>query len=277
MRSPVATANAIRMKRSHHSGCFLIVEGRDDRLFFEQFVDRRYGAVQVAGGKDNVAEVVCILQADSFPGVVGVIDADLDHVEGHDRSSRNLIVLEAYDLEALLIKSPALDRVLVELGSADKIASRQRQPREELAEAAAPIGCLRLHSQRSGLNLAFDGMRYARFVDSDSLRTDVHDLVREVKNRSRRPDLTGDDIARHTRAIQTTVGDPWLICCGTDMVAVLGIGLRKALGTNSAGAVAPDVLRRSLRLAYERHEFINSRLGQDLRDWATRNPGFRVL
>ena len=39
-RSPNVRANAIRLKRQEHGGSFLVVEGRDDRLFFEQFVDR---------------------------------------------------------------------------------------------------------------------------------------------------------------------------------------------------------------------------------------------
>ena len=276
-RRPVSIANAIRMKRSHHPGCFLIVEGRDDRLFFEQFVNRSDCSIQVVDGKSNVVEVIGLLDADNFPGAVGVIDADLDHVEGYSWQSRNLIILETCDLEALLIKSRALERVLVERGSSEKITGRAKPPREELIDAAVPIGCLRLHSRRSELNLKFDGMRYKKFVDGGSLRTNVHDMVRDVKSLSRRSDLACDDAAREIRSIEDTVNDPWLVCCGTDMVAILGIGLRKALGTNDAGAVKPDLLRTYLRLAYERQELIDSRLGRDLREWAERNPGFQVL
>lgn len=265
------------MKRSHHPGCILIVEGRDDRLFFEQFVDSGDCAVQVADGKSNVVEVIDILDADNFPGAVGVIDADLDRIEGYSWQSRNLIVLDTYDLEALLIRSRALERVLVELGSSEKITGRAKHPREELIDAAVPIGCLRLYSRRSELNLKFDGMRYKKFVDCDSLQINVRNMVREVKNRSQRSDLAYDDTAREIRSIEDTVNDPWLVCCGTDMVAILGIGLRRALGTNNTGAVTPDDLRRCLRLAYEWQELIASRLGRDLREWAERNPGFRVL
>lgn len=214
-------------------------------MFFEQVVDLDACSIQVARGKPNVIDVICIL--------------------------------ETYDLEALLIKSTALDRVLVELGSSKKIADRRTHPRDELINAVLPIGCLRLHSRRSGLNLTFDGMQYARFVDRDSLRTDVLKMVREVKNRSRLSELASENTSRGVRDIQATVSDPWLVCCGTDMVAILSIGLRKALGTNNTNTVKPEVLRQSLRLAYERHELIDSRLGQDLHEWADRNPGFRVL
>lgn len=246
-------------------------------MFFEQFVDLRDCSVQVANGKSHVVEVIAILDEGSFPGIVGVIDADLDHIEGHYWNSSNLIMLETYDLEELLIKSDALDRVLVELGSSAKVANRTIHPREELIKAALPIGCLRLHSQRSGLNLTFEGMRYARFVDRDSLQTDVRKMIREVRNRSQRPDLASEEAGRAIRDIQATMNDPWLVCCGTDMVAILSIGLRRVLGTKNANEVVPDVIRRSLRLAYERHDLVRSRLGQDLRAWAKRNPDFRVL
>ena len=276
-RRPVVHANAIRMKRSHHKGCFLIVEGRGDRLFFEQFVDRDDRAVEVAEDKQSVADAVAILESDRFPGVVGVMDADLDHVDGHDWQSDNIILLETYDLEALLIKSSALGRVLVELGSANKIARFGKDVREALVEAAVPIGCLRLHSRRSRSNLRFDGIRYARCIDAESLKIDVEALVQEVKNRTKRSDLAWDPTAQEIRGIDGAVGDRWLVCWGTDMVAILGIGLRRILGTNNAQAVAPSEIRRCLRLAYQWRDLLNSRLAQDLLEWTERNPGFRIL
>ena len=38
-RRPVVIANEIRLKRSQHPGAFLVVEGRDDRLFWERYID----------------------------------------------------------------------------------------------------------------------------------------------------------------------------------------------------------------------------------------------
>ena len=276
-RSPNVRANAIRLKRQEHGGSFLVVEGRDDRLFFEQFVDRQYCWVIVADGKQNVADVVGILEADGFPGVAGVSDADLDHMEGVRPASDNIILLETVDLEALLIRSPALDRVLVQLGSSNKIAGFGANVRDALLAAALPIGCLRLHSRRSGLNLTFDGLRYGKCIGVASLIIDVFCLIREVKNRSQRSDLRCDDVAGEIDIIQGSVEDRWLVCYGADMVEILALGLRKTLGSNSARAVAPEVVRMGLRLAYDGADLNESRLGRDLRAWAVRNPSFRVL
>ena len=61
------------------------------------------------------------------------------------------------------------------------------------------------------------------------------------------------------------------------MVEILSLGLRKALGTNSAQRVKPDTVRKCLRLAFQSSDLMASRLGRDLRDWEARNAGYRVL
>ena len=276
-RRPTVKANEIRLKRQDHKGCFLVVEGRDDRLFFEQFVDRDACSVTVAEGKQAVAAVIEILNADHFAGVVGVIDADFDHVEGTERVNDNLITLETVDLEALQIRSSALDRVLVEFGGAKKIADFGKDVRETLLSAALPIGCLRLHSLRTEMNLTFRELKYAECIESKSLTIDVRSLVREVKNRSQRPGLQCHEVERKIETIQRSVGDLWLVCYGADMVAILAIGLRSALGTNNTKTVAPELLRSCLRLAYQWSDLVNSQLGRDIREWTARNSGFRVL
>ncbi len=276
-RRPVVIATTIRLKRSGHKGCFLVVEGRNDRLFFEQFTDRAACHIEVAEGKENVVEVIRILEDENFPGVVGVIDADFDRIEDYEWESRNLVLLETHDLEALLIRSPALDRVLIEFGSHEKIERFGHDIHDTLIAAALPIGCLRLHSRRTGLDLRFQGLRYASRVDLDSLAIDRRSLVQEVKNRSQRPELSSDELERAIRDIEHSGQDPWQICSGDDLVSILSIGLRKALGTNSAEAVRNEVLCRSLRLGYEASHFANSQLIGELRSWTERNPGFRMF
>ena len=276
-RAPHVKANEIRLKRQSHYGSFVLVEGRDDRLFLQQFADSEECRITVANGKKNVVEVVEILEADRFPGIVGIVDADFDHFEGSRLSSDNLVVLETVDLEALLIRSTALDRVLVELGSTKKIAGFGRDVREALVGAAVWIGCLRLHSRRNELRLKFKNLKYSVFVDKRSLTTRNRDLVRAVMNLSQRPDLSLEGTARKIGDICFSLDDPWLVCYGADMVRVLAFGLRQTLGTNRAAAVAPCVVRRYLRLAFQWSDMNNSRLGRDMREWEVRNSGYRVL
>ncbi len=263
--------------RQVHKGCFLIVEGCNDRLFFEYFVDDTACSIIVANGKPNVINIITILEADQFSGIVGVVDADLDHIEGYQWFSHNLIVLETVDLEALLIQSSALDRILVELGSRKKIFQFDGDVQEVLVMAAVWIGCLRLHSKRAQLDLTFAGLKYARCINDTSLSIDIEALVREVMNRSQRPDLSHVDIVAKLRSIHGSIEDPWLTCYGKDMVEVLSYGLRRVLGTNSAKEVDPEIITKSLRMAFSWDDMNRSTLSKNLRAWAEQNSGYWVL
>lgn len=277
-RRPVAMANAIRMKRQSYNGCFLIVEGRDDRLFFDAFVDDEDCRITVAEGKENVVEVITILESEYFCGAIGVVDADLDHMEGNRSSSDNIIVHETVDLEALLIRSSALNRVLVEKGNASKIARFGKDVREVLVAVAVWIGCLRLYSHRTELNLRFQGLKYRECINRDSLTIDIDALVREVIKRSQRPDLSCPDIVNALRSIHQTLANPWLICYGKDMVKLLAFGLRNVLGTNRrAQDVSPEMIKTYLRLAFNWSDMNRLELSRNLRAWMARNPGFQVL
>ena len=275
-RRPVVIANEIRMKRSQLQGSFLVVEGRDDRLFCERFVDTSVNIV-VAEGKEDVSEVIRILDDDHFPGVVGMVDADFDLIEGSEWASANIIFSDTHDLETMLIRSSALDRVLVEFGSREKIESFGRDIRDALIAAAIPIGCLRLHSQQTELNLRFQGLNYSACVNQQSLEINCAALIGAVKNRSQRPELLSDELDAAIRTLESLGYDPWQLCSGDDLVSILAVGLRRTLGTNSTGTVSDEVLRRSLRLAYHDNEFSNSQLAVRFREWEVLNPGYRIL
>ena len=275
-RNPTQKANEIRLKRQLHKGCFVVVEGRDDRLFFKQFVDNSDCSITVANGKEFVIEVISILESESFPGIIGIVDADLDHILGNLSSIDNLVVLETVDLEALLIGSSALDRVLSEWGSAEKIAAFGKDVRETLLTSTVWIGCLRLYSHRDELDLKLQGIRYRSFLDGELL-IDVDRFVQEVLNRSQRPDLSKAGIVEELGSIHRSIENVWLICYGKDMVEILAFGLRSIIGTNNATDVSTDRIMSGLRLSFHRDDMDNSKLGQELYDWEARNKNYRVL
>lgn len=276
-RSPEILANSIRLKRQVDNKCFLVVEGRDDRKFFEHFVDETACSVTVANGKPNVTEVIARLENDQFPGIIGVVDADLDHIEGYQSLSDNLIILETADLEALLIRSSALDRVLVELGSRDKITRFRVNVREVLVTAAVWIAYLRLHSIRDSLSLRFKGIKYKECIIDKTLSINPEALVQGVLNRSQLHGHSCMDIVAALRLIHESKIDPWLICYGKDMIGILSVGLRKTLGSNNANDVTPEIINRELRLAFDWDDMNRSEFGQNLRAWSKRNPGYWIL
>jgi Protein of unknown function (DUF4435) len=280
-RPAVDIANDIRLRRSQYRGTFVIVEGRDDRLFYERFFDVQQCKFDVAYGKEKVCEVIRILDADGFRGVLGIVDADFDLLDEIPVSSRNVIRGDCHDLEAMLVRSPAFDRVLREFGSEDKIQRFVSQARKDirhvLLTAATPLGYLRWHSLRSDLRLRFDGLLFPQFVERVTLTADRAKLITTVKNHSQRQDLDNYALELAIRRLEDQTHNPWQLCNGHDLVEVFSIGLRRAIGSQSGSAVRVEEIERALRLAYEAVDFAASALYRAIREWEQRNHPFRIL
>lgn len=275
-RRPFVIANTIRLKRSQHSGPFLVVEGRDDRLLCERYTSQDCGTV-VAGSKSDVYDVICILDDSGFPGVLGVVDPDFDALQAVDPPSQNIVTWGSHDLEVTLFRSPALDRVLGEYGSSQKIKSLGMDARDLILSAAAPVGYLRWASLKYGLNLRFQGLNLARYVDKTSLHIDMVRVCRAVIGLTAHTELNEREICEAARSLRNCDHDIGHVCCGDDVIQVLSVGLRKILGTNQAQDVRADRLRHSLRLAFEDVDFKHSAIGLSIRAWERRNLGYDIL
>ena len=276
-RRPVVIANEIRMKRSQFAGAFLVVEGRDDRLLMEKFASPDTCKIVVAEGKQNVCEVIHILDDAGFAGVLGLVDSDFDRVEGKGITGLNIVKPEFHDLETMLLCSPALGRVLGEVGSQSKIEAFQRPVLNELLARALPIGHLRLYSIKAGLNLRFQGLRYSSWVNRTSFEASVSDLIEAVKNHSQRLDLPSEVLAAGIQELANVRFEPREICAGVDLVEILSVGLRRLLGTNDSSPVTSAELRRYLRLSYSQQDFAASDLCKEIRGWEARNGRFQLL
>ena len=270
-------ANEIRMRRSQFSGTFLIVEGRDDRLFMENFISQSTCKIEVAEGKQRVCDVIYVLDKDNFDGVLGLIDADFDRIEGVPDRSQNLVMPDSHDLIMMLVNSPALDRVLTEHGSRKKLETFEENVLQALIDRGLPVGYLRLHSLRDRLDLRFRGLKFSAWIDRSSFVADTLELIRRVKNHSQRYDLPDSDLEVAIEKLHSSKYDPYEICNGTDVIEILSIGLRGVLGNKKLGEVKSEILKSSLRLAFSEQDFRSSNLRNAIVKWQNQKPGFQVL
>lgn len=270
-------ANDIRMQRHIWQGSYLLVEGRDDKLFMEPYIDRDSCRTQVVQGKEIVCEVLNKLNRGGVTGVLGLIDADLDRIRPPDESRSNVIMPEHHDLETMLLSSRALDRVLAEFASQTKMADFSDNTLDALLERALPLACLRLASAERGLNLRFNKLRYSYWVEKESLEVNIDKMIIDVRNKSSRHDLSVQELRYALDEVRSMGHSQLEICNGHDLIEILAFALRTKLGSNSSKAVDANILRRSLRLAYSEHEFISSPLHRQVRSWEEQSQGFRVL
>jgi hypothetical protein len=269
-------ANRVRLLRTQHSGSFLIVEGDTDKRFYERFIDRDQCRIIIANNKANAVAASAILERDKFRGVLTIVDADFEMLEPAPDQPPHLIRTDDHDVEAMLIRSPALEKVLAEFGSEAKIAANP-DVRERMVESGKPLGYLRWHSLRANLGLRFDELQFSRFLDPTTLNVERRRLVSTLKNHSQKPHLVEQDLLNGIEQLTSSEHDAWQVCCGHDLVEILAVGLQRMLGTNAHTQVRPEIIARSLRLAYESVHFRTTRLYAAIERWEQENPPFIVL
>lgn len=274
-------ANQIRLRRSTYSGTFLLVEGSSDKIFYERFVDKLGCELVITAGKPSSKQraiaILEILEKSNFQGVLAIVDADFDRLQNTQHISPNLFLTDTHDLETMLIQSLALEKVVCEFGSEEKITQLNRDIREVLISVGVAIGYLRYISQCDQLNLTFEGITFSKFIDEKTWQFNQLKLIQEVKNKSQAFLLKDEDLEKRLITEKNNNYDPWQVCCGHDLVEVLSLGLRKAIGTNKTSDVEANSLERNLRLAYELAYFYQTHLYWEIHKWQTNNQPFHVL
>jgi Protein of unknown function (DUF4435) len=286
-------ANEIKMLRSTFSGTFLLVEGHSDETFYQNFVDQNTCRIRVTSGKQRAIDILQILDNETTPsgsrfaGVLAIVDADFDRLESSPHQSPNLLRTDTHDLETMILQSPALDKLLAIFASDDKLKEFGRDVRTALLEAGISIGYFLWLSKSENLNLTFDEIKFKEFIDDKALQINELKLINEVKNKSQPAAKSAlsdpSAVQKRIAAKKKDDHDPWQVCRGHDLVEILSIGLRKALGSNKATDVEArsderkSTLENQLMLAYDAAYFLKTQLYQEILAWESRNQPFRVL
>jgi hypothetical protein len=279
--NPNELANEIRQTRSSLNETFLITEGTVDKRFYKQLIDNESCRVYVAYGKQNVIRTLEILDNDGFNGVIAIVDADFDRLEGIEPNSVNIFMTDTHDLETMILISRALEKLLTEHGSEQKIKSvtetRGKDIRQILLDAGIKIGYLRWVNEKDNLSLKFEGIGFHEFIDENLLTLNLVKMIITIQNKSDRRDIKIEDIQERLNQLSNPDHDSWDVCCGHDLVCILSFGLRKALGTNNANAVTPEHIELDLRLSYEEAFFFATQLYKSLKAWENTNHPFRIF
>lgn len=277
--TPYRIANQIRMRRDDntHSGTFLIVEGRSDKLLYERFINSEKCEFSIAYSKNNATGALRLLEEDNFVGVLAIVDADFSILEGTLPYSPNILLTDYHDLEIMLIKSPALEKVLRERGSENKIIKFGKDICQTLLESGKIIGYLRWVSLKFDLSLKFEELAFNKFLDQTTLAIDTLKLIKVVKDHSQKPALKEKDIQDSLDSLKDDSHDPCHVCCGHDLMCILSIGLCKTLGSWNYNEVKPETIERELRLAYEHAHFRNTQLYISIQKWEENNQPYQVL
>lgn len=228
-QNPNRWADQIRLRRDAFAGVFLVVEGYTDKLVYGNFVNPKTCEFVISDGKEQALNTIKILDNDKFTGVLAVVDADFDRLENNLPESPNILLTDDHDLEVMILKTPALEKVIKERGSEEK--TKDNNIREILLKIGQEIGYLRWVSQKYNLSLRFENLDLGRFIKKDTLSIDCSELIKAIKNHSQKPLLVDNDILEKMRELRNNEHDPWQVCCGHDIMEILSLALCRAWGT----------------------------------------------
>lgn len=267
--------NTIRLQKMTFTGSFLLVEGDSDKKVYQNCVDESNCRFQICKGKPSskkrVIKVLDILNKDNIEGIIGIVDADFDHLENTQYNHNNLFLTDDHDLEIMLIKSPAFDKLLKEFASENKLNNLGLDVKEVLLNLSYELGYLRWISQCDSLNLSFNDLDYNKFLDTKKFMIDCDKLIQKVIDKSQNNSISTQDLLTKLNNKKCDTFDKDQICCGHDIIAILSFLLRKTIGSNNANQVKPDDLERSLRLAYEAIYFKKTKLYDNIIQWQEDN------
>lgn len=264
-QNPNRWADQIRLRRDAFNGIFIIVEGHSDKLVYSNFVNSETCQFTITDGKKQAMDTIRILDNTNFLGILAIVDADFDHLENNLPESPNILLTDAHDLEMMMLKTPALEKVIKERGSEEK--TKENNIREILLKIGQEIGYLRWMSQKNNLALRFEGLDFGKFIKKDTLEIDYSDLIKTIKDHSQKQSLINQEIEEKIEMLRNKEHDPSQVCCGHDIVQILSLALCKAWGTCKPTDVKAENLERDLRLAYERSYFYQTQLYCLIQNW----------
>ena len=291
--TPENIAAEIRMtrkKRKTHT--FLLLEGETDSRLYEKFVDGERCEMISTHGKEKALASLAILENENFPGVLAIVDADFDRLEGKSSASPNLLFTDTHDLETMMLKSSAFGYFLDQHRSKEKMEGLLRKAgkediREILLETALPIGYSLWLSLRENLGCDFDKLSFDNFINKNTLRLKRTDFFNaftgSIQNNNRytkkirQPMLSEEEFFSRVEQLSDSAHDPWHVCRGHDLIQILSLGLHKAIGTRQSPTVTPEELETKLRLAFAYSHFRETQHYLDIRKWQDANAPFLVL
>ena len=262
------------MKRSLFGGSFLIVEGTTDGRLYGKFTDRMECEIIPAHCKENVIRSVReMFRRRNEKRIIGIVDSDNDRLNG-TMYENPIFVTDRRDIDTVMIESRAFYNVLSEYGDRGRIerfTERYGDIRDSVVASCYPLGILMHLSEKEGWGLSFKDLDHQLFVNRRTLRLDTDAMVSALIDNSQHSRVDAATVITALAKEMKEAYDPWDVCRGHDLIAVLAIGLRDIFGCYNCRSIRPGELAGALRLAYDDTSFRGSALFRDSEEWCVRN------
>lgn len=285
--TPTRIANAIMLDTTF-TGNYLIVEGNSDYHFYKKFISQEHCTIKQAHGNVNVIEVVEILDSRNFEKKLAILDSDFNKLDSEINSNENIVFTDDHDIEVMIFKSPALERVLELHYSEVKFKKFQGKTgiafRDLILNLAKPIGYLKWANKTYNLGLVFkpkkpEGkqLKYSKFIDERNLNfKGEYDLINTVVNYSNNKGTEVKSRGEIEESYQSKLKeavDLLQLCNGHDIANLISLALRKAIGSKNLDYKAIEC---DLILSFDTSEFNQTEVFISMKKWE-KKTGLTIL
>lgn len=255
----------------HKNKMVVIVEGDDDKKIFEKFIDTEKAVIYIAKGCLWVVKVLDKLnnKADFNNKVIGIKDADFDHVLNINYNIPNLFVTDCHDIEMTLIDENFENSIYSEYNIKNHTAIVH-----EVSNDIKNISFVRLYNHikvsedenLDGIN--FDGLNINDIYDGIS-PVDLNICLNHIKNKGNSSKTwfpQEEDINSLSDSYPNI--DLKQLTRGHDMMYALRVKTKALSGEEMSGY---KELCRAFRMQLRKEEFMNTRLYNMINSYVTQN------
>lgn len=266
---------------------YLAIEGDTDYTLFTnlsvkpeyiinlgQFVDTP------CGKKDKVIELITKANSEGFTGIIGIVDADFDHIKGYD-SINNLYMTDFHDLETMLIYSiTAFKRIvrsfLKEQESCDTGLTREDLSDEyikdiqlSLLDSSKYVGCALYCSNEYGWMINFKNFPIDVCLNED-FSLDFDKMIKCLTRRVSSGHSVPEEIIK--QEINKILGENfnlWQLCRGKELFRVFSKYIKKCDDIRSINYNAAT-MRMFFLHSFNKDDFALTQLYKSIKQWENR-------
>jgi hypothetical protein len=249
------------IEMSKQNKIWLILEGlSDEKIFLARTFSESVKAV-VASGWENVITIVTECDKLEDKKVIGLIDRDYRDLKEEQPIHQNIAITDFRDIENILFESSALLKVYSELGAIEKLPKNTfgqikiGEIKELLSKVAVKLGMYRAYCYANGINVSFEKLDHAKFIDDKNLSLDVRKFINHLVGNPKNKDLVLDIDWETTQSnwMPQSIQSPVYIRHGHDLMSIIAISFKRKYGTRG-GSISQKDIEAFFRIAINDEE-----------------------
>ena len=270
------------MVDSSRKPTIMLVEGTNDNLLFSKFIEPSDCEIKIAFGYQRIYDVIESVQAkDPTINIIGIIDQDFLGVNAELPLIKNVFFVDEHDLELMVLKSRALNTLMVRYGNNEKIRAVTNNGEANLLQlfldTIFPLAVLRYVNFKYSLGITFKPKRHDGkkmkfdFIDEHSLEfrspQRMIDVVFNYTAGKSAPNIERHECLVLLEQHLSEEFDFHKLCNGHDICRLISISLRRHTGAMGSRAPDDEEVEKTLMMAYDSQYFLLTDLYSRLKQY----------